>query len=94
MTGGMTGGRTVKCPHCTSDLGLNLRTTEVDVGVSFHVAVAFGLQVSHLYCPACERALCEDCVPEHEDHPRLTLDQGLEQQRSHLREKLSLVHNR
>lgn len=51
-------------------------------------------QVAHLYCPACARALCEDCVPDHEDHPTLTLEQGLQQQRSCLRGALASVQSR
>lgn len=52
------------------------------------------LQVAHLYCPACARALCEDCVPEHEEHPTLSLEQGLQQQRSRLQGALSSVQSR
>lgn len=56
--------------------------------------VSCGPQVAHLFCGACEQALCEDCVPGHEEHPRLTLDQGLEQQRGRLQDKLASVQDR
>uniref|UniRef100_H3CBQ8 RING-type E3 ubiquitin transferase n=1 Tax=Tetraodon nigroviridis TaxID=99883 RepID=H3CBQ8_TETNG len=51
-------------------------------------------KVAHLYCAACARALCEDCAAEHQDHPTLPLDQGLQQQRRRLQGALSSVQSR
>uniref|UniRef100_A0A3B3TUD2 Tripartite motif-containing protein 2 n=1 Tax=Poecilia latipinna TaxID=48699 RepID=A0A3B3TUD2_9TELE len=50
--------------------------------------------VADLYCSACECALCEDCLPAHEDHPKVALSQALEQHRSRLQERLGAVQNR
>lgn len=52
------------------------------------------LQVSDLYCSACECAVCEDCVPDHEDHAKVPLSEALEQHRSTLQERLGAVQNR
>ncbi|KAM9827770.1 tripartite motif-containing protein 2 [Neosynchiropus ocellatus] len=51
-------------------------------------------KVSDLYCSACDCALCEDCVPEHEEHPKAPLSQALEQRRRTLQERLGTVQNR
>ncbi|XP_008301045.1 tripartite motif-containing protein 2 [Stegastes partitus] len=51
-------------------------------------------KVADLYCSACDVALCEDCVSEHEEHPKVALSQALEQHRSSLQERLGSVHNR
>lgn len=59
-----------------------------------HLRSPFHLQVADLYCSACECALCEDCVSEHEEHPKVALSQALEQHRSSLQEKLGTVQNR
>uniref|UniRef100_A0A3Q2DHW1 Tripartite motif-containing protein 2 n=1 Tax=Cyprinodon variegatus TaxID=28743 RepID=A0A3Q2DHW1_CYPVA len=50
--------------------------------------------VADLYCSACECALCEDCLPAHEDHPKVVLSQALEQHRNRLQERLGAVQNR
>uniref|UniRef100_A0A3B5LH65 RING-type E3 ubiquitin transferase n=1 Tax=Xiphophorus couchianus TaxID=32473 RepID=A0A3B5LH65_9TELE len=50
--------------------------------------------VADLYCSACECALCEDCLPAHEDHPKVALSQALEQHRSRLQERLGAVQSR
>uniref|UniRef100_A0A3B4TDX2 Tripartite motif-containing protein 2 n=1 Tax=Seriola dumerili TaxID=41447 RepID=A0A3B4TDX2_SERDU len=54
----------------------------------------FHLQVADLYCLACELALCEDCLSDHEEHPKVPLSQALEQHRSSLQERLGIVQNR
>ncbi|XP_015226417.1 PREDICTED: tripartite motif-containing protein 2-like [Cyprinodon variegatus] len=51
-------------------------------------------KVADLYCSACECALCEDCLPAHEDHPKVVLSQALEQHRNRLQERLGAVQNR
>uniref|UniRef100_A0AAQ5WW97 Tripartite motif-containing protein 2 n=1 Tax=Amphiprion ocellaris TaxID=80972 RepID=A0AAQ5WW97_AMPOC len=51
-------------------------------------------KVADLYCSACEVALCEDCVLEHEEHPKVALSQALEQHRISLQERLGSVNNR
>ncbi|XP_075948323.1 tripartite motif-containing protein 2 isoform X1 [Anarhichas minor] len=51
-------------------------------------------KVAELFCSACECALCEDCVPDHEEHPKVPLSQALEQHRSSLQERLGGVQNR
>ncbi|XP_005810809.1 tripartite motif-containing protein 2 [Xiphophorus maculatus] len=51
-------------------------------------------KVADLYCSACECALCEDCLPAHEDHPKVALSQALEQHRSRLKERLGAVQSR
>lgn len=52
------------------------------------------LQVADLYCSACECALCEDCVSDHDDHPKVELIQALEQHRGSLQERLGAAQNR
>ncbi|XP_060922276.1 tripartite motif-containing protein 2 isoform X1 [Limanda limanda] len=50
--------------------------------------------VADLYCSACDCALCDDCVCDHEEHPRVPLCEALEQHRVRLQEKLGFVQNR
>ncbi|XP_034470868.1 tripartite motif-containing protein 2-like [Hippoglossus hippoglossus] len=50
--------------------------------------------VADLYCSACDCALCDDCVSDHEEHPRVPLSEALEQHRLSLQEKLGFVQNR
>lgn len=50
--------------------------------------------MADLYCSACEWALCEDCVFDHEEHPKVPLGQALEQHHSSLQERLGAVQNR
>uniref|UniRef100_A0A4W6FG77 Tripartite motif-containing protein 2 n=1 Tax=Lates calcarifer TaxID=8187 RepID=A0A4W6FG77_LATCA len=51
-------------------------------------------KVAEMYCSACECALCEDCMSDHEEHPKVPLSQALEQHRSSLQERLGIVQNR
>lgn len=51
-------------------------------------------QVVDLYCSACGCALCEDCVTEHGEHPKIPFVQALEQHRGGLQERLGAVQNR
>ncbi|XP_037543263.1 tripartite motif-containing protein 2 [Nematolebias whitei] len=51
-------------------------------------------KVADLYCPACECALCEDCVSDHIDHPKILLSEALEQNRSQLQERLEAIQGR
>uniref|UniRef100_A0A3P9LJA9 Tripartite motif-containing protein 2 n=1 Tax=Oryzias latipes TaxID=8090 RepID=A0A3P9LJA9_ORYLA len=51
-------------------------------------------KVADVFCSACECALCSDCVPEHEQHPKVPLSQALEQHRSLLQERLGAVQTR
>uniref|UniRef100_A0A3B3CST1 Tripartite motif-containing protein 2 n=1 Tax=Oryzias melastigma TaxID=30732 RepID=A0A3B3CST1_ORYME len=52
------------------------------------------LQVADVYCSACECALCSDCVPEHEEHPKVPLSEALEHHRIILQERLGAVQTR
>lgn len=52
------------------------------------------LQVSELYCSACERPLCEDCVSDHNEHPQVPLSRAVEQHRGALQARLGAVQNR
>uniref|UniRef100_A0A3Q3LG95 Tripartite motif-containing protein 2 n=1 Tax=Mastacembelus armatus TaxID=205130 RepID=A0A3Q3LG95_9TELE len=52
------------------------------------------LQVAELYCSSCEGALCEDCMSDHVEHPKVALSQALEEHRSSLQERLEMVQNR
>uniref|UniRef100_A0AAX7T8C9 Tripartite motif-containing protein 2 n=1 Tax=Astatotilapia calliptera TaxID=8154 RepID=A0AAX7T8C9_ASTCA len=54
----------------------------------------FNLQVADLYCSACKCALCEDCLPNHAEHPKVALSQALEQHRNNLQERLGTVQDR
>ncbi|XP_047442322.1 tripartite motif-containing protein 2-like [Mugil cephalus] len=51
-------------------------------------------KVADLYCSACGCALCEDCMSEHEEHPKVPLSQALEQHRNGLQERVVAVQNR
>uniref|UniRef100_A0A8D3B2B2 RING-type E3 ubiquitin transferase n=1 Tax=Scophthalmus maximus TaxID=52904 RepID=A0A8D3B2B2_SCOMX len=50
--------------------------------------------VADLYCSACECALCDDCVSDHDKHPKVALSQALELHRSSLQERLGIIQNR
>ncbi|XP_006806688.1 tripartite motif-containing protein 2-like [Neolamprologus brichardi] len=51
-------------------------------------------KVADLYCSACKCALCEDCLPNHAEHPKVALSQALEQHRNNLQERLGTVQDR
>uniref|UniRef100_A0A8C4DTK2 RING-type E3 ubiquitin transferase n=1 Tax=Dicentrarchus labrax TaxID=13489 RepID=A0A8C4DTK2_DICLA len=51
-------------------------------------------KVADLYCSACECPLCEDCVSDHEEHPKVPLSQVLEQHHSSLQERMGAAQNR
>ncbi|KAF6720766.1 Tripartite motif-containing protein 2 [Oryzias melastigma] len=51
-------------------------------------------KVADVYCSACECALCSDCVPEHEEHPKVPLSEALEHHRIILQERLGAVQTR
>ncbi|XP_074517918.1 tripartite motif-containing protein 2 isoform X1 [Halichoeres trimaculatus] len=51
-------------------------------------------KVADLYCSSCECPLCEDCMPDHGEHPNVSISQGLEAHRSRLQESLGTVQNR
>uniref|UniRef100_A0A8C5HLX8 RING-type E3 ubiquitin transferase n=1 Tax=Gouania willdenowi TaxID=441366 RepID=A0A8C5HLX8_GOUWI len=51
-------------------------------------------KVAELYCSVCECALCEDCTPDHVDHPQVALSQELEGHRSCLQERLGAAKDR
>uniref|UniRef100_A0A3P8V073 Tripartite motif containing 2b n=1 Tax=Cynoglossus semilaevis TaxID=244447 RepID=A0A3P8V073_CYNSE len=52
------------------------------------------LCVADKYCLTCECAVCEECILEHDDHPKVALCQALEQHRSLLQERLEATQNR
>uniref|UniRef100_A0A665T4S6 RING-type E3 ubiquitin transferase n=1 Tax=Echeneis naucrates TaxID=173247 RepID=A0A665T4S6_ECHNA len=51
-------------------------------------------KVAELLCSACQCLLCEDCMSDHEGHPKVALSQALEQHRSSLQERLGVAQNR
>uniref|UniRef100_A0A8C3A0J6 RING-type E3 ubiquitin transferase n=1 Tax=Cyclopterus lumpus TaxID=8103 RepID=A0A8C3A0J6_CYCLU len=71
-----------------------LKGTYPDLPATVPPSFSLGHQVAELFCSACESALCEDCVPDHEEHPKVPLSQALEQHRSSLQERLGGVQSR
>uniref|UniRef100_A0A8C3G4M6 RING-type E3 ubiquitin transferase n=1 Tax=Cyclopterus lumpus TaxID=8103 RepID=A0A8C3G4M6_CYCLU len=68
-----------------------LKGTYPDLPATVPPSFSLGHQVAELFCSACESALCEDCVPDHEEHPKVPLSQALEQHRSSLQERLPQI---
>ncbi len=53
------------------------------------------IQVSELYCLACENSVCEDCVNgEHAEHPTDSLQNIVDQQLAALQDRVDSAKNR